>query len=90
MTWCRRTPSAGVPRDVIEQQKEQIYSAATHNAKERVKVPFLLQKIAEKEDIKVSQEEIAAARSAPGRAVSDPAGQVPQGPAEAQWPDRSV
>ena len=28
----------GVSRDVIEQQKEQIYSAATHNAKERVKV----------------------------------------------------
>jgi trigger factor len=49
----------GVPRQVMEQQKEQIYSAATRNAKERVKVQFLLQKIAEKEDIKVSQEEIA-------------------------------
>ena len=49
----------GVPRQVIEKQKEQIFSAATHNAKERVKVQFLLQKIAEKEDIKISQEEIA-------------------------------
>jgi trigger factor len=49
----------GVSRDIIEQQKEQIYSAATHGAKERVKVAFLMQKIAEKEDIKVSQEEIA-------------------------------
>lgn len=49
----------GVSRDVIEQQKEQIYSAATHGAKERVKVAFLMQKIAEKEDIKVAQEEIA-------------------------------
>jgi len=49
----------GISRDVIEQQKEQIYSAATHGAKERVKIAFLLQKIAEKEDIKVSQEEIA-------------------------------
>ncbi|HZR20022.1 MAG TPA: trigger factor [Verrucomicrobiae bacterium] len=49
----------GVSRDVIEQQKEQIYSAATQGAKERVKVAFVLQKIAEKEDIKVSQEEIA-------------------------------
>ena len=49
----------GVPRQVIEQQKEQIYSAATRNAKERVNLQFLLQKIAEKEDIKVSQEEIA-------------------------------
>jgi trigger factor len=49
----------GVSRETIEEQKEQIYSAATHGAKERVKVAFLLQKIAEKEDIKVSQEEIA-------------------------------
>jgi trigger factor len=49
----------GISRDVIEQQKEQIYSAATHGAKERVKVAFLMQKIAEKEDIKISQEEIA-------------------------------
>jgi len=56
----RENAQRGVPRDVIEKQKEQIYSAATHNAKERVKVQFLLQKIAEKEDIKVSQEEIAS------------------------------
>ena len=49
----------GIPRDVIEKQKEQIYSAATQGAKERVKVAFLLQKIAEKEDLKVSQDEIA-------------------------------
>ena len=59
MTWCGKTPSAVCRATVIEKQKEQIYSAATHNAKERVKVQFLLQKIAEKEDIKVSQEEIA-------------------------------
>jgi trigger factor len=49
----------GVPRTAIEQHKDQIYTAATQNAKERVKVAFLMQKIAEKEDIKVSQEEIA-------------------------------
>ncbi|HWH72063.1 MAG TPA: trigger factor [Candidatus Sulfotelmatobacter sp.] len=49
----------GVSRDVLEQQKEQIYSAASQGAKERVKVAFLLQKIAEKENIKVSQQEIA-------------------------------
>jgi len=49
----------GVSRDLIEKQKEQIYSAANQGAKERVKVAFLLRKIAEKEDIKVSQEEIA-------------------------------
>ncbi len=49
----------GVPRDVLEQQKDAIFSAATQGAQERVKVAFLIQKIAEKEDIKVSQEEIA-------------------------------
>jgi trigger factor len=49
----------GVSRDVIEQQKDRIYSAASQGAKERVKVAFLLQKVAEKEDIKVSQQEIA-------------------------------
>ncbi|MGH7973866.1 MAG: trigger factor, partial [Limisphaerales bacterium] len=49
----------GVSRDTIEKEKERIYSAASQGAKERVKVAFLLQKIAEKEDIKVSQEEIA-------------------------------
>src|SRR5205085_3319084 len=33
----------GISRKVIEEQKEQIYSAATQGAKERVKVAFLLQ-----------------------------------------------
>jgi trigger factor len=49
----------GVSREIIEREKDQIYAAAAQNAKERVKVAFLLQKIAEKEDIKVSQQEIA-------------------------------
>jgi trigger factor len=48
----------GVSRDTIEKEKEKIYSAATQNAKERVKVAFLLQKIADKENLGVSQEEI--------------------------------
>jgi trigger factor len=48
----------GVSRDAIEQQKDRIYTAASQGAKERVKVAFLLQKIAEKEDLKVSQQEI--------------------------------
>ena len=55
----RENQKRGVSRDLIEQQKDQIYSAAASGAKERVKVSFLLQKIAEKEDIKVSQEEVA-------------------------------
>jgi trigger factor len=49
----------GVPRQAIEEHKDQIYSAASTGAKERVKANFLVQRIAEKEDIKVSQEEIA-------------------------------
>ena len=48
----------GVQKDVIEREKEAIYSAASANAKERVKLAFLVQKIAEKEEIKVSQEEV--------------------------------
>ena len=48
----------GVSRQSIEEQKDQIYSAAAHNAKERVKIAFILRKIAEKEDIKVAEEEI--------------------------------
>ncbi len=50
----------GVPKELIEGQKEQIYNAATESAKSRVKANFLLQKIAEKEEIKVSQEEVLA------------------------------
>jgi trigger factor len=49
----------GISRDLIEKEKDRIFSAASQGAKERVKANFLIQKIAEKEDIKVSQEEIA-------------------------------
>lgn len=48
----------GVSRETIEKEKDAIYSAAAGSAKERVKLAFLIQRIAEKEDIKVSQEEI--------------------------------
>jgi trigger factor len=54
----RENTKRGVGREAIEKEKEQIYSAATHSAKERVKLSFLMQRIAEKENIKVSQEEI--------------------------------
>jgi trigger factor len=55
----RENQKRGVSRELIEQEKDKIYSAASQGAKERVKVAFLLQKIAEKEGIKVSQEEVA-------------------------------
>ena len=49
----------GITRETIEEQKEKIYTAAAQGARERVTVAFILQKIAEKEDIKVSQEEVS-------------------------------
>ena len=54
----RENAKRGISRDVIEKEKEHIYSAAAQGAKERVKLSFLVQRIAEKEDIKVAQEEI--------------------------------
>jgi trigger factor len=49
----------GVPKELVEKQKDQIYSAAADSARSRVKLNFILQKIAEKEDIKIGQEEVA-------------------------------
>lgn len=54
----RENSQRGVGRDVIEKQKDEIYSAAARSAKERVKLAFLIQRIAEQENIKVSQEEV--------------------------------
>jgi trigger factor len=48
----------GVTREMIEKQKDEIYSAAASSAKERVKLAFLIQRIAEQEKIQVSQEEV--------------------------------
>jgi len=48
----------GISRQTIEEQKEKIYNVAAQGAKDRLKISFLLQRIAEKEDIKVSQEEV--------------------------------
>jgi len=54
----RQNTKRGVTKEMIERQKEEIYSAATHNARERVKLSFLIQRIAEQEKLQVSQEEI--------------------------------
>ena len=48
----------GVTTDTIEQQKDQIYTVASNSAKDRVKAGFLLSRIAEKEGITASQDEI--------------------------------
>ncbi len=48
----------GVGKEVIEEQKDAIYSVANTSAKTRVKANFMLRKIAEVEGIKVSQDEV--------------------------------
>jgi trigger factor len=55
----RENQQRGVPREAIEQQKDQIYNFAAGSAKERVKVMFLLGRIAQKENIQVEQQELA-------------------------------
>jgi len=54
----RENTKRGVSREVIEKEKDAIYSAAANNAKDQVKLDFIVQRIAEKEEIKVSQEEV--------------------------------
>ncbi len=53
----RQNTQRGVARDAIEQQKDQIYAAAAGNARERVRLAFVVQRIAEQEKIQVSQED---------------------------------
>jgi len=48
----------GISKEVIDQQKEAIYSAANQTAKERVKAEFIFGKIAEKEGIRVNDQEL--------------------------------
>jgi trigger factor len=54
----RQNTQRGINRDLIEQQKDQIYAAAAGNAKERVKLAFLVGKIAAQEKIQASQEDV--------------------------------
>jgi trigger factor len=54
----RQNTQRGVGRELIEKQKDEIYSAAAGNAKERVKLAFLVGRIAEQEKLQVSQEDV--------------------------------
>lgn len=49
----------GVPKEAIDSKKEEIYSAASHSARDRLKITFLLRRIAEAEKITVTQEELS-------------------------------
>jgi trigger factor len=55
----RENQQRGVAREVIDQQKEQIFSAANQGAKERIKASFIFGRIAQKEGITATQEEVA-------------------------------
>ncbi len=48
----------GVPQEVIEQKKDEIFSNAKTSAKDRVKVAFILNRIAESEKIGVDDKEM--------------------------------
>jgi len=54
----RQNTQRGVNRDIIEKQKDEIYAAAAGSAKERVKLAFLVGKIATQEKIEASQEDV--------------------------------
>jgi len=54
----RENQKRGISRDIIEKDKDAIYTAAARSAQEKVKIAFLLSKIAQKEEVKVSQEEV--------------------------------
>jgi trigger factor len=50
----------GISEEAINAQKDEIYQASNQTAKERVKASFTFQKIAGKEGIRVSEEEVNA------------------------------
>ena len=54
----RQNSQRGITRETIEAQKDQIYSAAAGNAKERVRLAFIVQRIAEQEKISATQEDV--------------------------------
>jgi trigger factor len=49
----------GVPKEVLDAEKEKIYTMANATARERVKAQFVFRKIADKEGVRVEQLEIA-------------------------------
>lgn len=53
----RQNTQRGIGREMIEQQKDEIYSAAAGSAKDRVKLAFLVGRIAGQEKITVTQED---------------------------------
>jgi len=49
----------GVPKEAIDGKKDEIYSVANRSARERLKITFILSRIAEAEKITVTNEELS-------------------------------
>ncbi|MCX6905037.1 MAG: trigger factor [Verrucomicrobia bacterium] len=56
----RENQQRGVSKEIIDKNKDEIFNAANAVAKERTKAGFVFNKIAEKEGIKVQQQELDA------------------------------
>jgi len=54
----RQNTQRGINRDIIEKSKDEIYANAAASAKDRVKLAFLVGKIAEAEKIQATQEDV--------------------------------
>jgi trigger factor len=54
----RANQERGVPKESIDERKDEIYSVANNSARERVKATIVLGRIAEKEGITATKEEI--------------------------------
>ncbi|MBU0679772.1 MAG: trigger factor [Verrucomicrobia bacterium] len=55
----RENTSRGITREQIEESRDQIFDTATKGATERIKVRYILHKIAEEKDITVADQELS-------------------------------
>ena len=56
----RENTARGVRREQMEEKKHEIFDAAVRNASDRIRLRYILHRIAEEEGISVSAEELAA------------------------------
>jgi trigger factor len=56
----RANHERGVPKEAIDERKDEIYSVANNSARDRVKASIILNRIAEKEGVSATNEEISS------------------------------
>jgi trigger factor len=49
----------GIPKEAMDEQKDQIYAVASNSARERLRVRFAFERIAEAEEIEVNEQELS-------------------------------